>query len=270
MYKLVALDIDGTILNGQHQITERMQSAIRLAHEQGCLVVFCSARPLNAIKQLLAEYELSNCASYIVAGNGSWLYDVKSGRDLHFQALSQAELVDLNDVIQRFGFDHHYFSRDVILSTQQPVSEYTRFESSLFGLPLIYQPFGQVFQQTILKISLVGDKATLDKKLSLLPANVYNNFQAVRTADNYFEIMKKGSSKGGGLQFIAEKEGILPAEVIAVGDHENDISMIHYAGLGVAMGNASERLKECADSVTSSNNEDGAAEVIEHHILNGR
>lgn len=268
MYKLIALDIDGTLLNDRYEITERTRLAVRCAYEKGCRIVLCSARPVAAVKNLLIYYGLSDVVDYIVAGNGAWIYALTTETELVYQGLTRAELVELTEILERLEFDYHYFSRDSIYSTKPSYSSYTRFEAELFGLPLIAVDFGQLLKYELLKISVVGDKQRLDETLKTLPAEIYRNFQAVRTSDCYFEIMKRGTSKGKGLEYVARKEGIDSRRIIAIGDRENDISMIEFAGLGVAMGNADERLKRYADRVTLSNERDGVAEIIEACVIN--
>ena len=102
-----------------------------------------------------------------------------------------------------------------------------------------------------------------------LPQELYQKYEITSSVPEYIEFVKKGITKSKALDFICQKCNIHKSEVIAIGDADNDLEMINFAGLGVAMGNATNSLKEKADYITSSNNDDGVAKVIEKYILKG-
>ncbi len=120
---------------------------------------------------------------------------------------------------------------------------------------------------TIVKIMFVDPEEKLNKVIELLPKELYDKYTIVRSAPFFLEFLNKKVNKGFGVRLLAEKLGIKPSEVICIGDAENDIHMIEFAGLGVAMGNAFPEVKKKADYVTKTNEEDGVAHVIKKFVL---
>ena len=115
---------------------------------------------------------------------------------------------------------------------------------------------------------MIDEPAILDKAIARIPAEVKEKYTVLKSAPYFLEILDKRVTKGTGVKSLADALGIQPEEVMAIGDQENDIAMIEYAGVGVAMDNAIPAVKEAANFITKSNLEDGVAYAIEKYVLN--
>lgn len=134
-------------------------------------------------------------------------------------------------------------------------------------IPLVFCEAEKMDPNTqFLKVMMIDEPAVLDRAIARIPAEVKEKYTVLKSAP-YFEILDKRVNKGTGVKSLAEALGIKPEEVMAIGDQENDIAMIEYAGMGVAMDNAIPSVKEVANFVTKSNLEDGVAWAIEQHVL---
>lgn len=265
-YQLIAVDLDGTLLDSNNKISLANLYALKKAKKQGCYIVFCSARPLNNLIHLLIDYQLEKYVDYLVGMNGIVIECQHSKIDLWREPIRIEEIEFLYQKLNFFGCKYHFFSTTKILYFDDIPSSYTYHEAKLFNIPLEQITKNQLRNQKIYKISVVGSATELEKKIPSLLSTI-KGFQMVRTAKNYFEIFPISVSKGKALSYIANKENINPQNIIAIGDQENDISMIEFAGLGVAMGNATNKLKLKADLVTTTNDQNGVSQVIETYLF---
>ncbi len=154
-------------------------------------------------------------------------------------------------------------TRDYIYTINRDLSPYTVYESDLVSMPIRYRTFAELSkmqdQYVIAKAMMVDTKE--------LPAEMRDRFSIVRSEDFYLEFMNKQASKGNALQLLSEELGIKKDEVMALGNAQNDDSMIEFAGLGVAMGNSIPGTLKIADVTTADNNHDGVGKAIEKYVL---
>jgi Cof subfamily protein (haloacid dehalogenase superfamily) len=161
----------------------------------------------------------------------------------------------------------HAFSSNQGLITPKN-SKYTEFEARLNNIDINIVDFNKVDKnENIIKIMLIDEPEILDRAISRLPKEAYQKYTIVKSAPHFLEIINKNGNKGEGLKALAKHLNITHEEIIAVGDAGNDIEMIEYAGLGVAMANATEEVKKVANYHTNSNNDDGIATIIEKYIM---
>ncbi len=267
MYKLIALDMDGTLLREDGTISERTRKAIAAAREQGVRVVLASGRPLEGLERYLNELELNSHDDYVLSYNGSLVQNVGSRQVIRSHILSGADARQLFDVSQAVGVNIHAFSRQQGLITPRS-STYTELEGSINGLPLTELDFASLEpEHEIIKIMLIDEPEVLARGVAALPAALYEQYTVVQSAPFFLEFLNKQSNKGSGLAALAAHLDIQADEIICVGDAGNDRHMLEYAGLAVAMGNASPDIKAIADFISHSNEEDGVAHVIETFIL---
>ncbi|MBL0514733.1 MULTISPECIES: sugar-phosphatase [Aeromonas] len=268
MYKLIALDMDGTLLNPQGQITPRTHAAIAAARDQGVTVVLTSGRPLEGMTPYLAELGLTGQDDYVICYNGALVQQVADQRILRSQLLTGSDASAIAHLASELGVNVHGFSvRQGLISPR--VSTYTEHESRLIKMPINLVDFATLpADEQIMKVMMIDPEPQLSRAIAQLPAELYERYTVVRSSPYFLEFMNKRSNKGTGVAALAEHLGLDASRVIAVGDAGNDRHMIEYAGLGVAMGNATDEIKALAQHTTARNDEDGVARVIEQFILN--
>ena len=267
MYKLIALDMDGTLLRGDGTISERTKSAIQQARQKGVKVVLASGRPIEGLERYLTELGLTTDDDYALSYNGALIKNVGTRENICSQLISGKDLHDVYAVSQQIGVNTHAFSTEFGLISPK-LSHYTAHERDINGIPLTLIDFNELSEDhPIVKVMLVDEPEILSPGVEQIPTDYYDRFTVVRSAPFFLEILNKNSNKGNGVAMLADYLGITSAEVICVGDAGNDIHMLEYAGLSVAMGNAFDDIKAIADYVTHSNEDDGVAHVIEKFIL---
>ncbi|WP_391089983.1 Cof-type HAD-IIB family hydrolase [Vibrio sp. NH-UV-68] len=268
MYKLIALDMDGTLLTSDKTISEPTKNAIAQARQMGVKVVLASGRPLDGMQAKLDELGIAGDNEFVVYFNGSMVKELGSGKLIHTAIIDGAKAKQVAELAQQLGLDCHAFSHQHGLITPK-LNEYTHIEATINQIPVTEMSFNQLEDDhPIIKAMIVGEPKKLTASISQVPSIFYDQFTIVQSAPFFLEFLNLDSNKGVGVGAIAEYLGIEPKEVICVGDAENDHHMLEYAGLGVAMENAMPQTKAIADHITASNNDHGVAKVIEDFILN--
>ena len=259
MYKLLATDMDGTLLNEDSIITERTKAALRAAMDRGVLFVPSTGRPMCGMAQVLGAFDAD---LPMVLFNGAMAMTSKSRRVLFAQNLGS----DYAREIYRIGMardipviawmgENLYVSRDC---------EATKAYRSITGAPMqIIRDSGDLGEATKI-LWIVPGAARYQAEMRERYDGAVNCFAS---QSHYLEFVDARASKGLALEAVGAAYGIAADEMIAVGDGYNDVSMLEYAGLGVAMGNAPEEIKGLCQAVTLGNDEDGVAVVIEKYIL---
>ncbi|MFC1236170.1 Cof-type HAD-IIB family hydrolase [Vibrio sp. F74] len=268
MYKLVALDMDGTLLNSKKEITTRNKEAIAQARARGVTVILASGRPLAGMEEKLKELELTSDKDFVVSSNGSYVHRVSDLKQIHSQIITGKDAKRVARVAEELGVHMHAFSVEHGLITPKN-NQYTEHEAFINGLNVNEFDFSQLEDDhPIVKAMFADSSEALDRVTPLLADDLHADYTIVRSAHIFLEFLHLGSNKGIGVAVVADCLGIKPTEVISIGDAQNDHHMIKYAGLGVAMGNATEATKALADHITDTHENSGVAEVIERFILN--
>ena len=267
MYKLIALDMDGTLLKEDKTISEKTKEAIKKAKEKGVKVVLASGRPLEGLERYLDELELYGEDDYVICYNGSQVQKTKSKKIITTRGLRGEDFKKLYKLSRELDVNMHAFSKDGKLIT--PIkTKYTELEGRINGIPVVEINVDEVNDNDeIVKVMLVDEPEELEKALKKLPQDIFKKYTVVRSAPFFSEFLNPEANKGSGVKALCDHLNIKPQEVITVGDAGNDTHMIEFAGLGVAMGNAFEELKEKANYITKTNEEDGVAHVINKFIL---
>lgn len=267
MYKLIALDMDGTLLREDKTISETTREAIKQAKAKGVKVVLASGRPVEGIQSYLEQLELVSGEDFVVSYNGAVVQNTKTKEVISRTVLKGKDLKELYVISKELGINIHAFSGEGCITPE--ITKYSVLEGEINGIPVITKDYeGVADSEDIIKIMMVDEPEVLQEAIDKLPKEVYEKYTVVRSAPFFLEFLNKEVNKGIGVEALAKSLGIKREEVICMGDAGNDEHMIRYAGLGVAMGNAFEEIKEIADFVTKSNDEDGVAHVIEKFILN--
>ena len=269
MYKLIAIDMDGTLLKNDKTITKLTKESLKVAMKLGVKIVLTSGRPIQGLTKYLNELELTGKENYVIGLNGALVcktsdYSVISssatlnGKDLKYI---------YNKVKNLKTYFHAFTNQGNLINTE---SEFSLDEEKRLNLKVKIVDFLKDVKDDdeILKVALEQEKEVLDKITPQIPNELFDEYKVIRSVDFMLEFMKKGCSKATGLEKLAKYLNMGREEIIAIGDAENDIEMIEYAGVGVAMKNAKDEVKKLADFVTKSNEEDGVAYVIDKFIIN--
>ncbi|MGI5875902.1 MAG: Cof-type HAD-IIB family hydrolase [Dethiobacteria bacterium] len=264
-YKLLALDLDDTLLNDEFIISARNIEAIQKVAKKGILPViatgrmFCSALPYA--RQLGVDLPLITYHGALIknAGNEEILrhctipYEMAAGI-IRFGEKNKLHLnlyLDDRLFIEEESTESHYY-QSIASIPVNPVGDLSVF---LFNR-----------QQEPTKITFINKEGYLSEIESLL-RSIYPELSILQSRPYFLEITHRDATKGQALNFLAKKENILPEQIIAIGDSYNDIDMLEFAGLGVAVGNAPEEVKKAADVITGLNTEDGVAAFLEEYFL---
>ena len=267
MYKLIALDMDGTLLNSEKKLTTRVKTAISKAKEKGVHVVLASGRPTEGMMPTLIELGLNTDNDYVLSYNASLILKVASKEVVSSAILKGSDAKELYKIAQQLNVNIHAFSVDKGLITPKD-SEYTQVEARLNGISFSLFNFEDINDdEDILKVMMVDHEDHLSKVIEQLPPYLQDKYSCARSTPFFYEFMNPKSHKGFGMAALCEHLNLSAEEVICIGDGGNDKEMIEFAGLGIAMENATDDVKSIAQYTTSSNDNDGVAKAIEKYIL---
>ena len=266
-YKMIVLDLDGTLTNNKKEITPKTKEALMQAQAKGVHIVLASGRPTYGIIPLAEELELKNHGGFILAYNGGKIIDCTNNRVLFEQKLDEKLVPMLYEGAKKAGLQILTYQGEGIAATQKD-DKYVQIEAHINKIPVVqYDDFLRQLVYPINKCLIVGEPTKLHQlELSLL-AQLKGQMELYRSADYFLECVPLGIDKAQSLNRLITTLGITKEEVIACGDGYNDLSMIRFTGLGVAMANAAKDIQSEADYVTLSNEEDGVAHVVEQFIL---
>ncbi|BDG67360.1 sugar-phosphatase [Enterococcus innesii] len=266
--KLIAIDIDGTLLNNDRKITPAVYKALKDAEKEGVRIVLCTGRPLTGVQDLLKELDLFTDNDFVITYNGSLVQKTKNQEIISEFGLSQDDYLFVEMTARKLGVHLHVETEDTMYTANRDISPYTIYEAFLVNMPLKYRtPEEMTADLNIIKMMMIDDPEILDQIIPQLPSSLTDNYNVVKSAPYFLEVLNKQAHKGAAVKKLAEHLGIRQEEVMAIGDNENDLTMVEYAGIGVAMANATENVKNAADVLTASNEEDGVAEVINKFVL---
>ncbi len=263
--KLIALDLDGTLLSENKTVSEGNKAALKAAHHRGVKVVITTGRPLAAVVPILEELDLMHANEYSLTFNGG-LVQNNAGEELDRIGFTLADIAAIRKVTKQLGLPLDVIQDGTAFLLPSAVE--TLYPS--LGL-LDYIPTADAdLPQDVLFNKAVSacEQSFLDEQIAKLPAELYDRFEIFKSRPFLLEWSPKGVHKAAGLEKLIAHLGIEQSEVMACGDAENDQSMIEWAGLGVCMGNGSPAIKAIADVVTPmTNEEDAVAWAVEKYVL---
>lgn len=260
--KMVAMDMDGTALNNNHVLSTRTIAAVKAVYDKGIKVIFATGRMLDAVKKHLQEADMDGV---VVAHNGALLVDLKNNFIYRDDRVSK----EILNTVYTYAKDkeiilHYNLGDQVMVEKERPLS--TRYACEL-GISLTQIDDLSNYLQLPTSILMLGRKKELEKALAYIEnlklAGMNNVF--IPWFEEYWmlQFIPNGASKGKAVMELAKQLGMDKSQVMSFGDSYNDIEMITESGIGIAMGNACESLKEVADYITLSNDEDGVAVILE-------
>ncbi|KAA9306855.1 Cof-type HAD-IIB family hydrolase [Streptococcus anginosus] len=270
MIKLIALDMDGTLLNSQKEIPKAHIQAIHQAVEHEVKLVLCTGRPLVGVKPYYEQLGLSGDNEYVIINNGCSTHQTKDWKLVAWKELSVEDILYLDKISKQTPVQLTLFDEERYLVVDEKPSELVTYDASLvFTTPTEISLKEAISGKNIMfQAMFLAQPDELDTFEKQFASQICQHFSGVRSQPVIYEAMPKGTTKATALRELAQRLDIKPQEIMALGDANNDIEMLEFAGFGVAMGNSSDYVKKLADYVTDSNDENGVATAIEKLILN--
>ncbi len=265
--KILVLDIDGTLTNSQKEISPTTKAGLINIMERGHRIILASGRPTPGMRRYEEELELEKYGGYLLSFNGARIVECQSGEIVYQRTLPLTLLPGFYGFAKRNGCGLVTYLGDEVISAFEP-DEYIELEARINNMPVRQvKNFLSFVDFDINKCLMTAEPekaAVLEKELQ----EKYGGVASIYRSEPFFiEIMPKNVDKASSLDKMLETIGMTRENVICCGDGFNDVSMIKYAGIGVAMGNAQQAVKEVADYITSTNDEDGLVQVIDRFIL---
>lgn len=263
MKKVLVLDIDGTLTNSKKEITEATKQAIWQIMDEGHKVILASGRPTPGMRRYEAELELEKRGGYLLSFNGARIVNCQSGEVVYQKLLPLSIVPGLYQYAKEQGAGLITYLGDTVISAFEP-DEYVELEARINGLPIrVVEDFVSFVDYDINKCLLTAPVEQAEIIEKELQARYGDMLSIYRSEPFFIEVMPQKVDKAASLDKMLPSIGMGQEQAVCCGDGFNDISMIKYAKVGVAMGNAQPAVKEAANYITASNDEDGLVEVIE-------
>ncbi|NLM12276.1 MAG: HAD family phosphatase [Epulopiscium sp.] len=258
-YKLIGLDMDGTLLNSKHEVTQNTQSVLKECMEKGIKVVLASGRLWESMYAFTKHLGL---VDEYVSLNGAIITSPKDQQKVFKSFIKDEEyhyllhqLKDIKMPVYVFDMDRYYTQKN--WDDKESMEEISGVKAELI------EDFYSIQHPTKILLSFQNEE-----EIKALTERIkHPDYKLIRTGFNYIEIVRKCISKGEAIRWIAQKYGVHKEEILTIGDSENDIEMLSYAGLGIAMDNAAPNVKAVADTITDSCDNEGVAKAIKKYVL---
>lgn len=266
--KLIAIDMDGTLLNPQHVVTPGVKQAIQAARDKGIAIVLATGRPFIGVQRYLMELDLQQEGQYCITNNGALVQKAESGDCVAEVTLNFDDYLYVEKLARELGVHFQALTKSQLFTPNKDISEYTVHESFLTGIPLHYRAVDEMDRTlTFPKVMMIDPPEKLDEAIARIPQEAYDRYTIMKSSPYYLEILSKTVNKGAGVKALADRLGLAREDVMAIGDQENDLAMLEFAGTGVAMENGIDAVKAVAQFVTKANSEDGVAWAINKFAL---
>lgn len=271
--KLIALDLDGTLLNSEKRLSQRNAEALRECIRRGVEIVPCTGRIWKGIPDFIREFP---GVRYAITVNGAAIVDIQKKTEIDQRKFDADQAIEILEMAKQFdtmydayidgqGYGEKRFMDHMDRYGISPILQNMIYETRMM-VPDVVEKVRQE-RQAVEKINYFF--SNLEERARAREALMKRNDAVISSSFAFnLEINAVGATKGEGILRLASQLGIEPEATMGFGDGENDLSMMQEAGLGVAMGNAEESVKQAADYVTANNDEDGVALAIERFVLN--
>ena len=291
MYKLVVIDLDGTMLNSYGIVTENTKNTIKKIEEQGIEVIIASGRPIDSIKEIAREIESKN---YFIAGNGAIIYDIKKDKIIYEKTLSKEKVLEIIKICEENSISYNVYTEKEILATslkynvlyyhKENLKKEENKKTKINIVKNMYEYIKNKKDARYLKITICDESKTVFnsiirklkelKEIEILEVShmarktIRQGTEEFSISYYYTEISEENVDKWNAIEFLIEKLNINKNEIMAIGDNSNDKNMIENAGLGIAMKQSSPSVINIADEVTDGNNEEGVAKILQKYYKN--
>lgn len=286
MYKLIAIDLDGTMLNGYGVVTENTKKQIKRTIEKGIDVIIASGRPIDSIKTIANEI---GSTKYFIAGNGALIYDIQKNDILYENYLNKEKVLEIIKMCEENSISYNVYTDKTILATALKYNVLYYYKENLKKaedkqthiniVENMYEYINKMKEEKFLKITICDENKSVFQSI-IKKLNQIENIEVLDVSHMsrkliqqgteeipieyyYTEISAKNVDKWYALEILMSKLNIKKEEIVAIGDNINDKKMIEEAGLGVAMGQSNPTIKEIANYITDSNEQEGVATILE-------
>jgi hypothetical protein len=290
MYKIVAVDLDGTLLNSVGEITEYTKETIKKSIDRGTDVILASGRTVTSVESIAYEIGSKN---YLISGNGAIVYDIAQQKIIYDQFLNKEQVLNIVKICEENSIYCNVYTEQEVIAKSLNYNVLFYFKenakkeegkrTNINIVPDVYKYIENLAEEKFLKVTVCDDnqmifngiirKLKMINDIDILEVS-HMSRKIIKDGTNqvpieyyYTEITNHNVNKWSAIEFLMDKLQISKDEIIAIGDNINDKEMIENAGLGVVMGNSNPSMKEIADVVVSDNNSDGVAEAIEKYVL---
>lgn len=291
MYKLVAIDLDGTLLNSLGEVTENTKEALLEAKRQGVEIVLASGRPISSTRSLAVELGVDN---YIISGNGAVVYDIKNEETIYDKFLSKEQVLEVARICEENSIFYNVYTEEEVITKSlsynvlfyhkenikkieekrthinvvQDVRKYIEESGKDKFLKItVCDESRTIFNGIIRKLKEIGNLDILNVE-HMSRKKIKIGTEEVAIEYHYTEITNENVNKWTAIEYLINKLNIDKKDVVAIGDNINDREMIENSGLGIVMGNSNPLMKEIGNVIVSDNNSEGVFEAFTKYILN--
>ena len=269
-YKLVAIDMDGTLLSNDRTISAENKAAIRAASDLGAKIVICSGRSYQSLRFFADEIGLRTPGNYVIAFNGGMILESDTDKIIYETRLDRALAMEIVEAAKPFSpAAATIVYRDIKHIIVTPgIPNADLYIQSSRTTPIFTDDINSEITDDVQKVMLAGEWEDLQEPAAAISAQFEGRCNMAFSGPYLFECNELHTTKASGLATLCTRLGIDMRETIAIGDQFNDLSMIQAAGLGVCMANGADGVKEAADYVTTRDcNHSGVAEVLQKFII---
>ncbi len=260
--KLVAIDLDGTLLNEDKEIAKGNKEIIQKLHEKGLKIVLATGRPFNGFWWIRQELGLEGWEDYSICNTGAFVRRNADGKVLVDNALDETDYEKITSYLVDEDLQIVVFTKDILYNNAEEVNEGFLTDQNVMKMPRQkFETFDDI-QEKVARVNFMGKEDELDKFYEANKDRLEDEYMTMRNETYSLEVLKKSSGKGNSLKALCEHLNIDLSDVIYFGDGANDAEALKIAGIGVAMENASDEAKEVADEVTKKNDEAGVAHFL--------
>ena len=267
MIKLVAIDMDGTLLDDEKGLSAKNAQAIARVSQAGVKVVICTGRQLSGVKPYYEQLALGDDQEFAVLNNGCSIYQTNDWTLLEAQTLPYSALESLLALSESFLGVHLTLVSDHYDVLDKEVPAIVQADADLVFDQARAVRLEDMAGEKVFKAMYMAEPSVMDRFQAQVEKSLAQNYSVVRSQPYLFEVLPKGVSKASGLKSLCQTLGIALADVMAIGDAANDLEMLAEVGHPVAMGNASAQVKAIARYQTKSNQADGVAYALEQWVL---
>lgn len=290
MYKLVAIDLDGTMLNSYGEVTENTKKTIKQAIDKGIDIIIASGRPIDSIKTIAEEI---NANKYFISGNGALIYDMQKDEIIYDKFMKKEKVLEIIKICEENSISYNVYTDKTILATtlkynvlyyyKENLKKEENKKTNISIVQNMYEYVKNMQEEKILKMTICDDNQSIfnsiTKKIETIDEIevldvshmsrkvIKQGTEYIPIEYYYTEISSENVDKWNAIEFLMEKLNIKKDEIIAIGDNINDKKMIENAGLGIAMKGSTPIVLEIAKEITDTNNEDGVAKAIQKFCL---
>ena len=291
MYRLIAVDLDGTLLNSYGEVTDYSKKIIKKLIENGIKFIIASGRPIDSIKTIAKEI---GSDEYFIAGNGAIIYDIKKDKVIYEKYLSKSKVLEIIKICEKNSISYNVYTDKTILATglkynvlyyyKENLKKEEDKKTNIHIVSDMYEHVKNLKEDKFLKITICEDNESIFNSIMKKIKNI-NGIDILDVSHMSRKIINKGTEeipieyyyteisssnvdKWNAIQHLAEKLNIQKNEIIAIGDNMNDKKMIENAGLGIVMEGSTPGVTEVADEIAPSNNEDGATKILQKYYNN--